>query len=113
MNINDILTLTQAGWSKDEIIALSSAENPAPAAPIAVPAAEPVPAPAPAPVKVEPVANPTPAPAQPSPVLTQEQFTQLLQAVKLNNATVDLPPKFNLDEQLASHFTAIMGGKSE
>ena len=74
MNLEDILNLTRAGFTKDEILALV---NPAPESPQnapeqAQPEPEPeTPAPAPDPVPAEPAA-PAPAPAAPAGPTTQD-----------------------------------------
>ena len=70
MNTSDIMKLVNAGFTKAEIQAMASADNPAPApAPAADPAPAPAPSPAPAPAPApadDPAPAPAPAPADPA-----------------------------------------------
>lgn len=82
MELKDILSLVNAGYTREEIEHLANPETPAPA-----PVVEPVPEPQPAPV-VEPVPAPAPAPA-PQPVQQEAQPTMadLMQSIaKLTSA---------------------------
>ena len=83
MDANDILALVRAGYSKEEISAMSatpsSVKEPVPAP------AEEVPAPTPAPAE-EPIPAPTPAP-QPAPEQTQPSTADLMREIaKLTSA---------------------------
>lgn len=93
-----LAALAQAGFTKQEIIALIT-NSPAP---VPAPAPAPVPAPAPAPV-------PAPAPAPTSDTLAQA----LQKAFNLPDTILDLPPKYNLEDRLAEHFTGLLGGGKE
>ena len=63
-NNEEILTLAKAGFTAQQIAALNSVGNAAPAAEVTAPAAEPAPAPEPTPA---PAPEPTPAPAPAAP----------------------------------------------
>lgn len=139
--LSQLAALAQAGFTKQEIIAMitnSAAPAPAPV-PAPAPAPAPVPAPAPAPA---PASAPAPAPAPtPSPLPTPlpgpaqipasagiantpaanstgssvtDTLAQALQkAFNLPDTILDLPPKYNLEDRLAEHFTGLLGGGKE
>lgn len=93
MNLNDILTLSKAGFTASQIAALNSI-GAAPAVPAApTPAAPAAPTPA----------APTPAaPAAPTPAAPKDPFTQILEQLQANaiNATQQ-PQQQTTDEILA------------
>ena len=86
MNYDDILALVRAGYTKDEISAMTTPK------PAAAPAPEPAAAPAP-----EPAAAPTPEPAAaPAPQVSQTEalLREILGAVQMGNinkATTEPP----------------------
>ena len=89
MDANDILALVRAGYSKEEISAMSANPNPALEPVPTPPVEEPVPAPAPAPVPAEepaPAPAPTPAPeqSQPSTADLMREIAKLTSAVQAN-----------------------------
>ena len=94
ITINDIVALSNAGFSKAEILALTAQ----PTAPV----------------------QPT-APAQPTaPVQTDNgvsmsnaQFTALLQSINAGNASIDLPPTYDINNVLADHYKTLMVGDSQ
>lgn len=101
MTLQEILTLAKAGFTAEQISALSAADQPAPApAPDPVPAPEPVPEPAPA---------PDPAPAEPAPDAYQQLLAELgalrqtIQSSNLGRAQQPAePPKLTGDQVLAN-----------
>ena len=94
MELNDIMALVKAGYTKDEITQMES-PNPAEQTPVQTPAPTPVQEqtpvqmqiPIPAPVDV-PVAQPVPAPApQPTQAQTEPTMAELMQSIaKLTSA---------------------------
>lgn len=91
--LNEIMKLVDAGFTKDEILAMTAEPEPAPApadpekkeseAPAPAPAPEPAPAPAPAP---EPAPAPAPTPAEPE---QKSQLDILIQKVQeLSNQVI-------------------------
>ena len=90
MRLDELVALTKAGFTKDDISRMTAAaQEPAP-----VPAQEPTPAPAPA-------QEPTPAqePAQP---LTYEQLHKEMQSLALMFAGGSQPKTETLDDVLAN-----------
>lgn len=87
MDANDILALVRAGYSKEEISAMSANPNPAPEPVPTPPVEEPAPAPAPVPAE-EPVPAPAPQPApeqtQPSTADLMREIAKLTSAVQAN-----------------------------
>ena len=76
MKISDIIALTNAGWTKDEICRIAGIEKPAPA-----------PAPAPAP-------EPAPAPAENQESETIQLLKQLTGMIQNNNINnINQPPQ--------------------
>ena len=100
MKLEDVMALVRAGYTKDEISAMTAPE-PAPA-----PAPEPAPAPAPEPAAApapEPAAAPAPEPvAAPAPQLSQTEalLREILGAVQMGNinkATTEPPVEKGAD----------------
>lgn len=114
MTIDQVIKLSELGFTKEEILALAPAQPvpeptpaPTPSEPTPAPVVEPTPA---------PVVEPTPAPTPSAPiqaVLSQEQLTQLAQAINAGGAKVDVPPKYNVDDVLANHFKSLMIGETK
>ena len=117
ITINDIVALSNAGFSKAEILALTAqptVEQPTLAQPTV---AQPT-------VAQPTVAQPTvaqPTVAQPTaPVQTDNgvsmsnaQFTALLQSINAGNASIDLPPTYDINNVLADHYKTLMVGDSQ
>lgn len=118
MNINDLLLLVKAGYSRQEIDAMDQAPSapaaapaapvedqapPAPAADPVPPAADPVPAPAPA---VKP--SPAPAPAADASAILSAinglgaKITAAMQAASLSAAMMRTPPENESVEQVVA-----------
>ena len=128
ITINDIVALSNAGFSKAEILALTA--QPTVAQPTVVqPTAQPTVAqptvaqPTVAqPTVVQPTAQPTvaqPTVVQPTAQpgngvsMSNEQFTALLQSINAGNASIDLPPTYDINNVLADHYKALMVGDSQ
>ena len=82
MDMQDILRLVQAGYTKEDIDKMT--------APVASPAADPEPAPAPAPTPA-PAADPTPDPQQPTLkdlMLSISKLTSAIQANAIANSVI-------------------------
>lgn len=113
MDINDILELTRAGFSKDEIMAMASASKP-----VEKPTEQPTKQPA-EPVAKTPEAQPEndtskgkePEQTQ-SVTMSNEQFTQLLQKLNLQGASIDVPEKKSPESILGDHFRGLFGSDS-
>ena len=112
ITINDIVALSNAGFSKAEILALT-AQPTAPIQPTAP--AQPI-APALPIAPAQPIApiQPT-APVQPDNgvSMSNAQFTALLQSINAGNASIDLPPTYDINNVLADHYKALMVGDSQ
>ena len=108
ITINDIVALSNAGFSKAEILALTA--QPTVAQPTV---AQPT-------VAQPTVAQPT-APVQPtasaqtdnSVSMSNAQFTALLQSINAGNASIDLPPTYDINNVLADHYKTLMVGDSQ
>ena len=89
MNFEDVMALVRAGYTKDEIAAMS--------AQVSTPEPAPAPEPAQAP---EPAAQPEPAPAVPQVSQTEALLREILGAVQLGNinkATMEPPVEKGAD----------------
>ena len=104
ITINDIVALSNAGFSKAEILALTA--QPTVAQPTVVqPTAQPTVA---QPTVVQPTAQPGNGVS-----MSNEQFTALLQSINAGNASIDLPPTYDINNVLADHYKALMVGDSQ
>lgn len=84
MELNDILALVKAGYTRDEIAQMEQPKTPD-ANPVPVPAPVPEPAPQPEPVPA-PVAEPVPQPI-PQPQQTEPTMAEIMQSIaKLTSA---------------------------
>lgn len=104
MKVNEILSLLDAGFTKEEIMSLTTSEH-----------TEPTPQPTepvqPEEPKPEPVApRPVEQVAAAAPVITDEQITKLAQLINVDKASIDIPPKVSLADQLAANYIELMGG---
>lgn len=104
MTVEEILKLTEAGYTKADIETLTAPKQ-APAVPKEAPK-----------VTVAPEAPATPeikeevkAPA--NFVLDQNQFREFLQTVRAGQAAIDVPPQVDINQKLAEHYTAIVTGQ--
>ena len=87
ITINDIVALSNAGFSKAEILALTAQPT---------------------------VAQPTVAqPTDNGVSMSNEQFTALLQSINAGNASIDLPPTYDINNVLADHYKTLMVGDSQ
>lgn len=114
MDINDILELTRAGFTKEDIMAIASAqkqpEQPGadtttkqPAEPVAkTPEAQP---------ENDTSKGKEPEQSQ-SVTMSNEQFTQLLQKLNLQGASIDVPEKKSPESILGDHFRGLFGSDS-
>ena len=98
ITINDIVALSNAGFSKAEILALTSQST------VAQPTAQPTVA--------QPTAQPT-AQTDNGVSMSNAQFTALLQSINAGNASIDLPPTYDINNVLADHYKTLMVGDSQ
>lgn len=120
MNINDLMELVKAGFTKEEILALSGATSSPVGESKEVTATEPdvatvddkaeVTQP-----EVTENATATPQPQQTNvnfaPMMTDAQVEKLAQMLNRGTATIDLPQPRNTDDILGEHFANVMLGK--
>ena len=127
MEANDILTLVRAGYTKEEISAMTgTTPSPSPAPVVETPAPVPVPAPVvdgnpdPYPVQV-PVVAPAPAPApapeqaQPSMTDVMREIAKLTSAVQANaiaNSSLPVQTGVNLDNVMANIIKPTRGNQN-
>ena len=86
ITINDIVALSNAGFSKAEILALTAQPT---------------------------VAQPTVVQTDNSVSMSNAQFTALLQSINAGNASIDLPPTYDINNVLADHYKTLMVGDSQ
>ena len=86
ITINDIVALSNAGFSKAEILALTAQPT---------------------------VAQPTVAQTDNGVSMSNAQFTALLQSINAGNASIDLPPTYDINNVLADHYKTLMVGDSQ
>ena len=101
ITINDIVALSNAGFSKAEILALTA--QPTVAQPTV---AQPT-------VAQPTVAQPTVAQTDNGVSMSNAQFTALLQSINAGNASIDLPPTYDINNLLADHYKTLMVGDSQ
>lgn len=106
MTVEQILKLTEAGYTKADIEALTAPKQAAaaPKAELKAPAAPEAPATLP-----EATTPEVKAPA--NFVLDQNQFREFLQTVRAGQAAIDVPPTVDINQKLAEHYTAIVTGQ--
>ena len=104
MDIKDILTLVNAGFTPEMIVGIANLEKSAPVpTPAPAPAPAPVPTPAPAPAPA-PVPTPAPAPAsEPADELSEitKRLDELTKAIQTNNtvsATAPTPKEHDVND---------------
>ena len=91
ITINDIVALSNAGFSKAEILALTAQPT----------VAQPT------------VAQHTVAQTDNGVSMSNAQFTALLQSINAGNASIDLPPTYDINNVLADHYKTLMVGDSQ
>ena len=121
ITINDIVALSNAGFTKAEILALTAQPTVAQSTVAQPTVAQPTVA---QPTVAQPtVAQPTvaqPTVAQPTVAQTDNgvsmsnaQFTALLQSINAGKASIDLPPTYDINNVLADHYKTLMVGDSQ
>lgn len=113
MDLNNVIALCNAGFSKEEILALTSAPGETPKA---EPKEEKVTIPTETTKEeVLPIPVPSTKEAQPASdknvTLSNDQFTQLIQSLNQSGASVDVPPKYDINQTLAEHYKSLMNGQ--
>ena len=93
ITINDIVALSNAGFSKAEILALTAQQN-----------AQPM---------VQQNAQPMVQHNDNGVSMSNAQFTALLQSINAGNASIDLPPTYDINNVLADHYKTLMVGDSQ
>ena len=96
ITISDIVALSNAGFSKAEILALTAQPT----------VAQPT-------VAQSTVAQPTVAQPDNGVSMSNAQFTALLQSINAGNASIDLPPTYDINNVLADHYKTLMVGDSQ
>ena len=89
MTLNDVIILARAGFTRDDIIAITRVNSVTPAAPATPAPAPATPAPAPAATAPAPAAPATPTPA---PADWMVQMEQMLQRHSIHQAEQPAPP---------------------
>lgn len=105
MTLEQIIKLTEAGYTKADIDALTAPKQ-VPAVPKEAPKATAAPE--------APATVPDPQPEVKAPanfVLDQNQFREFLQTVRAGQAAIDVPPTVDIHQRLADHYTAIITGQ--
>lgn len=111
-NLNNIMALVNAGFTKADIMALTTGK----ASPVkAEPAKASEPEKASDPVskpEAEAAKAPDPIP-NPGVTLTEDQFTKLLQRLNVNGASIDVPKEVDISAKLGDHFKELLIGDKE
>lgn len=120
MYLSDIITLSNAGFTKDEIMSLVNAQE-APSLNLIQteePSAQKVEATVPSlssePIKMQTVSEVKPsAEVAATSSITDEQIKKLAQLINVNNAQIDVPPTRTVDDILSERFTSLMVGEKK
>lgn len=120
MYLSDIITLSNAGFTKDEIMSLVNAQE-APSLNLIQteePSAQKVEATVPSlssePIKMQTVPEVKPsAEVAATSSITDEQIKKLAQLINVNNAQIDVPPTRTVDDILSERFTSLMVGEKK
>lgn len=107
MTVTDILKLIDAGFTKDDILKLDADVRVVPdqgEAPKQEASQE---DPKPTPATVQPEQQQAPAGV----ILSDDQFTKLMQRLNVQGASLDVPPESDLSTKLGDHFKDLMIGK--
>ena len=114
MKIEDILALTKAGWSKDEIVALAAANEQTSEQSKDDGKSEQAPE---GDASTESGSNKEgegkESASSETVTLTKEQFNTLLQRQNLKNASQEVPQKKDLDFILGEHFKGVFGSTNK
>ena len=100
MELTEIMTLVNAGFTKSDILALTT------------PAADPTPAvdPTPAPVEVPEAVKEAPAQVDHTGVtMSEDQFKRMMQTLQAGAARADIPPNVDVSDMLAGRLNAMLG----
>lgn len=109
MTTNDILKLIDAGFTKAEIAKLDPSLQFVPEQQPEHAKQDPKEQ-----SKAEPKQEPAPDPVQPTSsnvVLSDDQFTKLLQQLNVQGASLDVPPEQDMATKLGEHFKDLIVGK--
>lgn len=121
MEMQDILKLVQAGYTKEDIDRMTAPVTDQEPTPVPAPAADPAPAPAPAPA-ADPAADPAPAPAaDPEPTMKDlmmsiAKLTSAIQANAIASSVIPGGPDGNqhaAEDAIASIIRPTYKGRSE
>lgn len=99
MELSEIMALVNAGFTKSDILALTT------------PAVDPTPAADPTPAPVE-VPAPVEAPAQvdhTGVTMSEDQFKRMMQTLQAGAARADIPPNVDVSDMLAGRLNAMLG----
>lgn len=118
MNISDIIALSNAGFTKDEIMTLANAQEAPSQNQTEEPSAQKVEATVPSlssePIKMQTVPEVKPsAEVAATSSITDEQIKKLAQLINVNNAQIDVPPTRTVDDILSERFTSLMVGEKK
>ena len=116
ITISDIVALSNAGFSKAEILALTAqptVAQPTVAQPTVAQPTVAQPTVAQPTVAQSTVAQPTVAQPDNGVSMSNAQFTALLQSINAGNASIDLPPTYDINNVLADHYKTLMVGDSQ
>ena len=103
MTAKEILKLIDAGFTKDEIFKLDADVKIVP---------DPKPEESQK-INPEPAPDPEPEPVKDKPdgvMLSDDQFTKLLQQLNVKGASLDVPPESDMSQKLGEHFKDVLIG---
>lgn len=108
MTVNDLLALTKAGFTKEEIYALTSGANEPKTNEQTKPEQKQTEV-----AQTQPESKPEAQPEakQATPALTDAQVKQLAQMLNVGQASIDVPPNVSLDDKMSEHFKNLILGK--
>ena len=111
-NLSDIMALVNAGFTKADIMALTTGkvEQSKEAAKVSEPAKAPDPVSQPEAVKEAKAPDPIPNPGV---TLSEDQFTKLLQRLNVNGASIDVPKEVDISAKPGDHFKELLIGDKE
>jgi hypothetical protein len=103
MTTTEVIKLIDAGFTKDDILKLDADVKVVPDQTPAAGEEETAPA---------PEKKPEPEKAAPAGViLSDDQFTKLLQQLNVQGASLDVPPEADISKKLGDHFKDLLTGK--
>lgn len=117
MTVNEVMKLVDAGFTKEEILAMTG--NPTPTEQVTQKAVEEDVAPGIVENKAEevkkteetPKSTPQTTNVNFAPMMTDAQVEKLAQMLNRGTATIDVPTPRDTDKLLGEHFTNLMNGK--